>query len=92
MDNLTNELKNGQLILKGMVKEIREFEDRDKQKIYEHLLVEPAKDEYSYPKTYPVCSRKILGAVGQVMTALAEIQSWQSRGFFNMRLWAVEGV
>ena len=85
-------LKNGQLPIKGMVKEIREFENREKKKFYEHLLVEPAKDEYSFPKTYPVCSEKILGACGQIMEVIAEIQSWQSRGFYNIRLWAVPGV
>lgn len=84
-------LGNGQAEVKGLLKEIREIPTKDKEKLYEHLIVEPAKDEYSHPRTFPVCSRAILGGKGSIVEVVVNIQSWFSRGFYNMRLWAVEG-
>lgn len=84
--------ENGQAEIKGKLVDIREIKLRDEGSYYEHVIVEPAVDEYSHPKSFPVCSDVILGARGTVIKVVAEIRSWRSRGFYNLRLWAVQGA
>lgn len=84
-------LGNGQALIKGLLKEIREIKRNDNSSFYEHLILEPAKDEYSHPRSFPICAEEILGARGQVITVTAEIFTRQSKGFYNLRLWAVQG-
>lgn len=80
-------LRNGQVNVKGKLTEIREVQLRDGEKYYEHIILEPAKDEYSHPRSFPVCSEVILGARNSVVEVIADIRSWRSRGFYNLRLW-----
>ena len=91
MDEIFDEM-NGKAKIKGMLTGIKQIDPSTGERYYEHTLTEPAKDEYSHPKSYPVCSNSILGAKGTVFEVLAEIRSWKSKGFHNIRLWAVEGV
>jgi len=84
-------LKNGQAEIQGMIREIREFKNRDQITVYEHIILEPAKDEYSFPRSFPVCCQKILGVKGEVVKIVADIQSWSSKGFYSIRLWAAQG-
>jgi len=85
-------LTNGQTEIKGLLKDVREFTLKNQTKCYEHLIMEPAKDEYSFPRVFPVCAEKILGVRGEILTVVADIQSWTSKGFYNMRLWAAQGA
>jgi hypothetical protein len=74
----------------GLLKEVKEYPKKDGNgMIYEHIIVQPAEDEYEFPKSFPVRSEKMLAPLGTVFTALAEVRCFRSRGFYNINLWAV---
>lgn len=88
--SMNSNLLPGQSLIQGLLKEVREFGGQDgKPKIFEHIFVQAAKDEYEHPKSFPVRSEKILGPVGQIFSVVAEIRSWRQRDFFNVNLWAI---
>lgn len=81
----------GQGVVEGLLLEIVDIGGQDgKPKIYEHIFVQKASNEYEHPKTFAVRSEKILGPKGQIFPPfVCFMRTWRKNNFFNMNLWAV---
>ena len=79
----------GQGLVDGLLKEVIDIGGQDgKPKIYEHIFVRAASNEYEHPKTYSVRSEKILGPVGQIYPPfVCEMRTWRKNNFINTNLW-----
>ena len=86
----TNDLT---LTLTGRIKE-KERISSDNGDFYSTLLVVPAQDEYSHPKTFAVNAEAPLGSEGQDVEVTVEIRpnnrKKDGRYFHNVALWRYE--
>jgi hypothetical protein len=79
--------------IEGKIEQVIEIRTSNGSNIWGHIIITPAKGEYSYPNTVQVMSERKMGDKGAVINAVISIRGRTNRKgnqtFYNVSLWEV---